>query len=184
MTRETNKTVEMIDYLPRGSSVQERLEAYSMPVTETGCQIWLASTTSKGYGQLEISRKKEYTHRLAYEVHVGPIPEGLLVCHHCDTPACINPLHLFLGTHQDNASDKVRKGRDRALRGSENRNAKLSGNDVDSIMNFLLYSSKTQAEVAEMFGVAGSQISHINTGACWGHRTGATPAHPIRLEPQ
>ncbi len=62
-------------------------------------------------GQVHIRYKNQYAHRVAYELATGPIPEGMVVCHRCDTPACINPDHLFVGTQQDNIADMHRKGR-------------------------------------------------------------------------
>jgi hypothetical protein len=70
------------------------------------------------YGSLNIAGTPELTHRLAWEATHGPIPDGLFVCHKCDNPPCCNPDHLFLGTHQDNMDDAIRKGRIPVGRGS------------------------------------------------------------------
>lgn len=79
------------------------------------CWNWLACTDPFGYGVLMIPRPKKHrvcAHRFSYELHIGPIPGGMLVCHHCDNPPCTNPLHLFLGTYLDNNRDMYAKGRD------------------------------------------------------------------------
>jgi len=86
------------------------LENYE-PVTESGCWIWMGSTTQKGYGDIKYDKKHHRAHRLSYELHNGAIEDGLMVCHSCDTPSCINPEHLFMGTAQDNTDDMVKKGR-------------------------------------------------------------------------
>lgn len=91
-------------------TLSARLMASCIPIPEAGCWLWTAST-AKGYGQIRIGGKSTSTHRAAYEAFKGPIPTGLHVCHRCDTPICINPDHLFLGTPRDNAQDKVAKGR-------------------------------------------------------------------------
>jgi Autographiviridae endonuclease len=84
--------------------------------TETGCLEFTGCLGNKGYGQIGVERKIRSTHRVAWELAYGPIPDGLFVLHHCDNRACIEPTHLFLGTVQDNADDMVAKGR--APRGS------------------------------------------------------------------
>ena len=77
-------------------------------VQKTGaCWLWIAGKDYGGYGSFQHKR----AHRLSYEMHVGPIPKGMFVCHSCDVPACINPAHLFLGTARDNVRDMIAKGR-------------------------------------------------------------------------
>jgi hypothetical protein len=77
---------------------------------EHGCWIWTGAIRN-GYGCLKVNRKTIDAHRLSYKVFKGPIKEGLLVCHTCDTPSCINPDHLFIGTPKDNFNDALKKGR-------------------------------------------------------------------------
>jgi hypothetical protein len=78
------------------------------------CWIWTASTNVHGYGQIcprSMPGKMVGTSRFSWEIHYGPISDGLWVLHHCDTPACIRPEHLFLGTQTDNMRDMISKGR-------------------------------------------------------------------------
>lgn len=79
----------------------------------SGCWIWTALKNAKGYGVVNYQYKTQLAHRLAWTLTHGPIPHGLYACHKCDTPACINPDHLFLGTQFDNMRDMAAKGRSR-----------------------------------------------------------------------
>jgi hypothetical protein len=80
-------------------------------IAPTGCVEWTGSTTSDGYGQLTVNGRHMLAHRLAWEVHNGPIPDGQIVCHTCDNRSCINVGHLWLGTQRDNVRDAMAKGR-------------------------------------------------------------------------
>ena len=82
-------------------------------VDENGCWIWQHTKSEKGYGVIKDFRthKLARAHRVSYEEFVGPIPENKYVCHSCDVPACINPDHLWVGTHKENQHDAISKGR-------------------------------------------------------------------------
>jgi hypothetical protein len=91
-----------------------RAHAARTVVDASGCHIWVGRVNRRGYGCLSIGgRGPELAHRLSYEVNVGPIPAGVFVLHTCDTPRCVNPAHLWLGTGRDNMADMLAKGRGR-----------------------------------------------------------------------
>ena len=79
-----------------------------------GCWLLGRAGNFRGYGGVKITDRRKYAaHRVAYALVKGPIPAGMLVCHRCDTPRCVRPDHLFLGTASDNMRDMIAKGRDR-----------------------------------------------------------------------
>lgn len=94
------------------ATVLARFEQRYVTVPEAGCWLWIGRAKPKGYGRIGIGRNKQFAaHRVSWELFRGEIPAGMCVCHKCDTPSCVNPDHLFLGTHADNAGDRQRKGR-------------------------------------------------------------------------
>ena len=81
------------------------------------CWVWERGKFGSGYGQFSAIGECR-ANRVAYRIYVGPIPDGLCVCHSCDNPACVNPSHLTLGTNKQNSEDMVSKGRQ--ARGDQN----------------------------------------------------------------
>lgn len=85
------------------------------PHMESDCYEWTGAVSSSGYGGVSVlvdgARATRLPHRVSWELHSGPIPRGLLVCHRCDVPLCVRPDHLFLGTDKENVADALSKGR-------------------------------------------------------------------------
>ena len=95
---------------------------------ETGCWEWQGARASRGYGTIWINGSSCVVSRVMFAESRGPIPDGLWVLHRCDNPPCCNPDHLFLGTHQDNVDDRVRKGR--GTKGERVPVSKLTAEDI------------------------------------------------------
>jgi hypothetical protein len=126
-----------------------------------GCWEWTAARTAKGYGCFRFgSRGSARAHRVAYELFVGPIPDGLLVCHHCDNPSCVNPDHLYVGTQKQNRQDAVL--RNRTARGAEN--GMYTHPETRQCLTDNANSKLTSEQYAELFELRGQS---------WGiHRLG------------
>lgn len=155
-------------------AVEIRFWQYVEPDPNSGCWLWSGAPNHSGYGQINAGgnpAKRLMAHRLSWEMHHGTIPKGLHVCHRCDTPACVNPRHLFVGTPQNNIDDMMNKGRHRtvALPGEAHGMSVLT--DVDVIEIRRLYSSSriSQQEIADRFGVERSTIGYIVRGKHWKH---------------
>ena len=109
--------------LPKGEGVRMRERRYQpspknaadfwarFERSEEGCLEWTGGHSNMGYGAVLWEGKVWRVHRLAWTLAMGPIPDGMLVCHHCDNTNCSEPAHLFLGTQQDNVIDSFAKGR-------------------------------------------------------------------------
>jgi hypothetical protein len=95
------------------SALREMLFNLNPCRSATGCWLWPKYRDPKGYGVIIFDGFKFSVHRLSFEHYKGLIPKTMLIMHDCDTPACFNPNHLFLGTHAENMQDMMRKGRAR-----------------------------------------------------------------------
>ena len=130
------------------------------------CWLWTRGRTTAGYGSVHVVDKRQYAHRLAYEFVKGPIPEGMSVCHSCDNPPCVNPDHLFLGSHTENIQDSAKKGRMHP--GEKHGLSKLNADQVLEIRR-LCTEGFSPYNVARMFGVSRSNIQHIVRRSTWKH---------------
>lgn len=134
------------------------------------CWLWTrkAAGGKIKYGRIFYNGRQEQANRVSWMMHFGTIPDGLDVCHTCDNPLCVNPAHLFLGTHTDNMRDKMRKGRGNHQIGEVNHAAKLTERDVLEIREWL-EQGMSQREIAKRKGVTPTAISYINTRTTWKH---------------
>lgn len=153
----------------RGWSLKERLDYFvRRSVNPDGCWEWDGTRVERGYGMVHWQGAMIPAHRASYTVHVGPIPDGLVVCHRCDNPPCIRPDHLFVGTPADNTADMFAKGRNHDTRGSANPAAKLDERQVAEI-KAALRAGERRADIASRFMVSRNIVNFIATGRTWNH---------------
>jgi HNH endonuclease len=159
----------------RYQPLRERFEAKISPEPLTGCWLWTgAVTTSKNtypYGSIKTDRRDarpqrlEAAHRVAWLLYRGPIPDGLDVLHKCDQPYCVNPDHLFIGTHAENMADMVRKGRSNARPG-QLAHATLNAVIAQQIRDRRAAGERPTA-LAREFGISRQQVHRIYVRKCW-----------------
>lgn len=139
------------------------------------CWIWTARSKVRGYGYLQRGGRhggRVLAPRLSWELHFGPISVGLEVCHRCDNPPCVNPAHLFLGTHAVNMADAAAKGRiwHRGERGEDNVTAKLTWDQVREIRRRRA-AGETMRSIASAFGVTRQNVRFIVRAITWKEET-------------
>lgn len=150
--------------------LREKIQALSMPIPWSGCWLWLGTAMKHGYGSVGLGRRHDGTtvaHRAAWLAFKGQIPDGLHVLHRCDVRCCVNPDHLFLGTHLENVRDMDRKGRritpNRA--GSRNGQSLLTEDQAREIK----HSKDKTRHLMARFNVSRSVVQQIRSGRCWRH---------------
>lgn len=130
-----------------------------------GCWEWTGACNTAGYGLLRVDQRSRGAHRYSYELHVGPIPAGLIVCHRCDNRRCVNPAHLFVGTYQDNMDDMKAKGRGVITRPR----AKLTDDQVREIRRAFARGDASQRQLARVYGVNQMAVSRLVRRETYGH---------------
>lgn len=143
------------------------IESHSERITETGCQIWLRALATKGYCQIWIDGHHKLVHRVTWELHYGPVPDGLCVLHRCDIPCCVNHAHLFIGTRQDNAIDASRKGRSVGFRRKGSNHPITNLTEVDVIA--IRADQRKYKEIAKDYGIGETGVCLIKTRKTWTH---------------
>lgn len=169
-------------------TLAERFAEKWVPEPTSGCWLWTAALSNTGYGKFAIrSGRPKLAHRVAWELYrQGQVPAGMFVCHRCDTPACVNPDHLFVGSPKDNTQDAIRKGRFRQfriLRGGENpmrtkpwlaargeraNKSRITAGDVPRIRERAALGERLSA-IASDFGVSFNAIRLIVKRINWRH---------------
>lgn len=148
------------------------------------CWIWKGALNRKGYGQRGLNGKLVYTHRFAWLLFHGDIPEEMKVLHRCDCRNCVNPSHLFIGTDKDNARDREEKGRgaqptgdasgkrlnpEACARGNSNGRAKLSEADIREMRSKYAKGGWSHQQIADAYGIDKSQAGRIIRRQFWKH---------------
>lgn len=141
-------------------------------INDDGCWVCTSHVPNTyGYPQCRMHYKFVMISHIMYEKHIGTIPDGLFVLHHCDNPTCINPSHLFVGTCADNSRDMVMKNRQShqgspGLKGMKHHKAKL--NDT-AVIDILINKTMNGCQMAKKYGVSQAVVSKIRCGDSWKH---------------
>lgn len=134
------------------------------------CWIWSGAKNERGYGQFAVNGVRKYAHRASYELVNGPIPEGLVCCHRCDTPSCCNPAHIVAGTQKYNLMDMAAKGRanPHGRAGADHYATRFSADEIAEIRK--RKGEKPLRQMASDYGVSFSTMQRIMSESDWGQR--------------
>jgi len=145
----------------------------------TGCWMWCGDRTKSGYGQIVPMRtrkrpklpsnKRKMAHRISWQIAHGPIANTTLICHKCDNPSCVNPDHLFPGTHKDNTQDCLNKGRMNPAIGTRSGSAKLTEHQIIEIRRMYKPWKFSAGKLAAIFKVSRCSIWKIVNFEHWKH---------------
>ncbi len=155
------------------STLAERFWKFVTRGTPDECWEWQGNRRPNGYGRITSNawegfkpRKGLGAHRVSWELHYGEIPDGMVICHKCDNPPCVNPNHLFLGTVSDNLQDALQKGL--VPLGDDHHNAVLTVDKVVRIRQMII-EGRTHRSIGAEFGVDPTTVSQIRRGKTWAH---------------
>ena len=154
-----------------GDSPEERLgqafDRYGVQIADD-CWLWVGSVDGSGYGQLSINGRSWRAHRLFYLLAFGVDPRGSVVMHKCDTPRCVQPGHLVLGTQRDNIADRHAKGRNGACRGDAAPWSALTSDQVQQLRERFA-AGENRAALMAAFGISKTQLYRIANRESWVH---------------
>lgn len=151
-----------------GTSEERFLKNIKISKDKNACWIWIGTIQTCGYGAIYINQKNTKAHRYSYEYFKGKIPKGKIIMHRCDVKICVNPKHLMIGTHLENAQDRNNKGRNNSCIGSSHGGAKLTEKDIKDIRK-RHENGETQISIAKDYGIKQVTVSDINRRKIWKH---------------
>lgn len=152
-------------------TVLERFTQQYIPEPNSGCWLWQGAFSRMGYGAFSVDSVPKRANRVSYELFKGPIPPGLFVLHRCDTPACVNPDHLYAGTDKDNVRDMVARNRmnfSNQIRGERHHQSKLNAATVRMLRESNHYRHRAR-DLAKEYGVSKTAINRALKGLSWTH---------------
>lgn len=143
---------------------------FAKVVKTPGCWLWSGAKLESGYGVFKGDGMR-LAHRISWAMHNGAIPNGLFVLHKCDNPSCVNPDHLFMGTHTDNMQDMLKKGRKSLVRktGEQNGNSILNAAQVVEIRKIAAAKTMPHRAIAAQYGVSIHLIRKVVYREVWKH---------------
>lgn len=140
-----------------------------------GCWVWTGYSNSRrgGYGLISIKGRRYYSHRVSYFYFNQKDPGQSLVCHTCDNPKCVNPSHLFLGSHKENMRDMIQKGRKvygfPNLKGEKHGGSKLKEGDIKTIRALVSQKKANQRNISKLYGISPATVCLIINNKIWRH---------------
>jgi len=165
--------------------VGDDVRRFSLKVDRSGdCWVWTGAKAPSGYGHFYFEGRIQPAHRVAWKLGGRSIPQGMILCHHCDNPPCVRLEHLFVGSSKDNYDDMAAKGRrgvaagdrngsrlhlERRPRGEQQSQAKLTVDSVRAIRAAYAAGGETYASLATRFGVSPALIRNVIKRRNWGH---------------
>ncbi len=147
------------------SEKQIYIDRFMKKINKKDCWEWMGCVSTGGYGQFVFNGKMQGAHRVSWQIHKDNIPNGLCVLHKCDNRKCVNPEHLFIGTHKENTNDMMKKDRGALKYGEKHPYAKLEEKDIKEIFN--LSGLLSQREIAKKFNVSQGLIQRILKHKAW-----------------
>src|SRR6185312_12082833 len=150
--------------------MRERFDLSYCANPMSGCWIWMGGLRN-GYGLIKERGVKHYAHRLSWRIYFGEIPPNAEVCHRCDVKACVNPAHLFVGSHRDNMLDAWRKQivkKPPSRRGTSHAMAKLTEEQV-LVIRARRSSGETVRAIARDYAVTPACVAYAARGDTWTH---------------
>jgi hypothetical protein len=156
----------------RNKPIEQRFLSKAVFCPPSDCLLWLGGYDHEGYGMFcDETGATRKAHKTAYRLFVSDIPKGLHILHRCDNRACVNPTHLYAGTHQQNMEDKRTRGRSARHIGSKHPRAKLTEQRVAEIRS-KVSQGFLHREIASEYGISRPTVSDIISHKSWRHSNG------------